>query len=150
MLLIDGFSSTLNNLTNIIIDKNKTNTLMASSSLYSYIPQFYSLYRSEISPELKKIRYCTRNSMLNAMMTGNWEQAEYDLKTLQSIWSVFKNTLPEDMQESSSMLEFSIFEFEKVLLEKNQPLTDIKGRVTMSNIETLEKLLKTNTGSGKP
>jgi flagellar biosynthesis GTPase FlhF len=149
MHLIDGFSNALNNLTNIIIDKNKTNTLMASSSLYSYIPQFYSLYRSEISPELKKIRYSTRNSMLNAM-AGNWEQAEYDLNTLQSSWSVFKNTLPEDMQESSSMLEFSIFEFEKVLLKKNQPLIDIKARVTMSNIETLEKLLKTHTGGERP
>jgi hypothetical protein len=141
MPLIDGFSNALNSLTDTIIGKNKTNTLMAASYLYAYIPQLYSLYKTEVSPEIKRIRYCTRNSMLNAM-TGNWEQAGYDLNSLKSSWTLFKNTLPAEMQENSSMLELSIYEFEKVVQKKNQSLTDIKGRVAMSNIETLEKALE--------
>jgi len=38
--LIDGFSTALNSLTDTVISKNKTNTLLAASYLYAYIPDF--------------------------------------------------------------------------------------------------------------
>ncbi|WP_265443007.1 hypothetical protein [Acetivibrio straminisolvens] len=139
--LIDGFSTALNSLTDTIISKNKTNTLLAASYLYAYIPDFYSLYRTETSPEIKRVRYYTRNAMLNAM-TANWEQADSDMKNLKSIWNIYKNVVSEEQKELSSQLDYSIQEFEKVLSEKNQPLCDIKGRVVMSNIQSLEESMK--------
>jgi len=139
--LIDGFSTALNSLTDTVISKNKTNTLLAASYLYAYIPDFYSLYRAETSPEIKRVRYYTRNAMLNAM-TANWEQADSDMSNLKNVWNLYKNIVPEEQRELSSQLDYSIQEFEKVLSEKNQPLCDIKGRVVMSNIQALEESMK--------
>jgi len=139
--LIDDFSNALNSLTSTIIGKNKTNTLMAASYLYAYIPDFYSLYKTGTSPEIKRIRYYTRNAMLNAM-TANWTQADSDMNSLKSSWSLFKNTLSKEQQESGNKLDFSIYELEKVIKERDQPLTDIKGRVAMANIEALEKAME--------
>lgn len=139
--LIDGFSNALNSLTDTVIKKNKTDTLMAASNLYAYIPDFYSLYKTSISPEIKRLRHYSRNAILNSM-TANWEQAGTDINNLKDSWSLFKNTIPKDNEEDSGKLDFSIYELDKVIKEKNQPLTDIKGRVTLSNIESLEKSLE--------
>jgi len=139
--LIDSFSNALNNLTNTASNKNKTDTLMAASHLYSYIPDFYYLYKTGTSPEIKRIRHYTRNAILNAMV-ANWEQANADISKLKDSWSLFKNTIPGDNEETSSKLDFSIYELEKVIKEKNQSLTDIKGRVSLSNIQSLEKSLE--------
>lgn len=136
--LTEGFSTALNSLTNTIIGKNKTNTLMAASYLYSYIPDFFMLYKTSSSPEIKRIRHYTRNAMLNGI-TGNWTQAESDLANLKSNWSLYRNILAREQKESSDKLEYSIAELEKVIKEKNQPLTDIKGRVALANIQALEK-----------
>lgn len=138
--LIDKFSIALNSLTDTIIGKNKTNTLLAASFLYANIPDFYSLYRTGTSSEIKRIRYYTRNAMLNSM-TANWEQADSDLNNLKSSWSLYKTTISKDQQEDSNRLEFSIYELEKVVKSKNQSLTDIKGRVAMSNIDVLEEAI---------
>lgn len=145
--LIDDFGNALNSLTNTIIGKNSTNTIMAASYLYGYIPDFYSLYKTGISPEIKRIRYYARNAMLNAMTT-NWEQAEHDIASLKSSWSMFKNTVPGENQEEAGKLDFSIYELEKVINEKEQPLTDIKGRVSMVNIESLEKAMEKQENKG--
>ncbi|MCX7841596.1 MAG: hypothetical protein N2489_00790 [Clostridia bacterium] len=139
--LLESFSTGLNSLTNTIIGKNKTNTLLAASYLYAYIPDFYSLYRTSTSPEIKRVRHYTRNAMLNAM-TANWVQADSDIGNLKSSWSILKNTIPKEQQENASKLDFSVMELEKVVREKNQPLVDIKGRVAMSNIQLLEKSME--------
>ena len=139
--LADDFSTALNNLTNAIISKNQNNTLMAANRLYSYIPDFYYLYRTKTSPEIKRLRYYSRSAVLNAM-TANWAQADTDINSLKASWSLFKNTVPKDQQELSSKLDFSLQELEKVVKEKNQPLVDIKGRVALSNVQEMEKALE--------
>ncbi|MCX7708553.1 MAG: hypothetical protein N2484_01760 [Clostridia bacterium] len=136
--LVDNFSTALNSLTNTIIGKNKTNTLLAASYLYAYIPDFYTLYRTESSPEIKRVRHYIRNAMLNAM-TANWVQAETDLNNLKSTWTLYKNAVPKDQQENAGKLDYSIYELEKVIKEKNQPLIDIKGRVALSNVQAMDK-----------
>jgi hypothetical protein len=139
--LTDGFSSALNSLTNTVISKNKTNTLLAASYLYSFVPDLYALYRTKTSPEIKRIRYYTRNATLNAM-TANWEQANTDMANLKSTWNIYKNLVSSEQQEQSSKLDFSIYELENVIKEKNQPLCDIKGRVVISNIQALEEAME--------
>ncbi len=141
---MDSFSKALNSLTNTIIAKNKTNTLLAASYLYAYIPDFYSLYKTkEPISELKRIRYYMRNSMLNAL-TANWQQAGTDLKNLKASWQLCKNIFSGEQKESVSKMDFSIEEFERVIKAKNQPLVDIKGRVGISNIDSLENEIEKN------
>lgn len=136
--LINNFDNALNSLTNTVIGKNKTNTLMAASYLYAYIPDLYSLFNPKASPEIKRIRYYSRNAILNSL-TANWTQADSDIANLKSTWSLYKNALNKEQQDMVSKLDVSIYELEKVVKERNQPLTDIKGRVAFSNIEALEK-----------
>jgi hypothetical protein len=145
--LIGNFDTALNSLTNSIISKNKTNTLMGASHLYSYIPDFYSLYRSQTSPEIKRIRYYARDAMLNSM-TPNWPQAEADIESLKSSWSLCKSTIPKEQQDAGNRLDFSIYQLESVIKEKNQPLTDIKGKVALTNIESLEKAIEEQANRG--
>jgi len=139
--LVDNFSNALNDLTDIVIAKNKTNALLAANYLYAYIPDLYSLYKSSESPEIKRIRYFTRNAMLNSI-TANWAQVDKDMNSLKPSWGLYKNVLGKDQQESAGKLDLSISELDKVVQEKNQPLIDIKGRIVMSNIESIEKAME--------
>lgn len=143
--LMENFSNALNSLTTTIIGKNRTNTLMAASYLYAYIPDFYSLYKTETSSDIKRVRYYTRNALLNAI-TANWTQADHDLNNLKSLWSLYRTTLDKDKQDISNKIDLSIIELEKVIKERNQPLTDIKGRVMISNIDSMEKSSKKSSG----
>lgn len=136
--LTDNFSNSLNSLTNTIITKNKEKTLMETNKLYSYIPDLLYLYKSKTSPELKRVKYYTRNSVLNSL-AANWPVAESDITSLKSSWSTYKNTIDKKQHENVSKLDYSINELEKVIKDKNQPLIDIKGRVVLTNINSLEK-----------
>jgi hypothetical protein len=80
-------------------------------------------------------------------MTANWEQADTDMSNLKSTWNIYKNLIPGEQQEQSSQLDYSIYELENVIKEKNQPLCDIKGRVIISNIQALEDAME--KGSNK-
>lgn len=146
--LIDNFGTALNALTNAASKKARADTLIAASQLYAYIPDFYSLYKTGSSSEIKRLRHYTRNAMLNAM-TANWVQADSDMNTLKSIWSFYKNTLPDAYSNDVGKLDFSIYEMDKVIKEKNQLLSDIKGRVLMSNIESMEKAMEKENEGGK-
>ncbi len=138
MVLIENFSEALNDLSTTIMSKKKMDTLLSASRLYSFIPDFFSLYRTKTSPEIKRVRYYVRNAILSAM-ASNWNQAGNDSESLNSSWSIFKNTLSQKEQNLAAQVDFSIYEFKKVVSEKNMSLVDIKGRVLMSNIKELDK-----------
>lgn len=146
--LTDNFSNALNSLTNAIIAKNKASTLMASNALYQYIPDFYQLYKTKTSPEIKRVRYYTRNSVLDSE-AANWTQAGTDMENLKASWSMYKNTVAPDQRDNANKLEYSISELEKVIKEKNQPLTEIKGRVVLANIKALEAASEKQEEKGK-
>lgn len=139
--LIDNFDNALNALTSTIQTKDKNQTLLAANNLYSYIPDFYMLYKTESSPEIKRIRYYARNIVLNSNIS-NFEQADKDIISIKATWAIYKNTIAQENQDLSSKLDYSIYELEKVVAEKNQPLIDIKGRITISNTKSLEKAAK--------
>jgi hypothetical protein len=143
--VLDDFSNALNSLTNTIITKNKTNTLLAANYLYAYIPDLFSIYRTKSPSEIKRIRYYARNAMLNSL-TANWTQAELDIDNLKSAWMVLRNVLNKESQDSINKLDLSITELDKVVGSKNQPLTDIKGRIALANIEEIEKSLEDTGG----
>lgn len=141
--LIDNFDNSLNNLTSTIVTKDKNNTLLAANNLYLFIPDFYMLYKTPTSPEIKRIRYYIRNIVLNAAIL-NWEQAGKDIVSLKATWAIYKNTIDPKNQDLASKLDYSIYELEKVVNENNIYLTDIKGRIAISNTEGVEKAAKEN------
>lgn len=145
-MLIDNFGNSLNKLTNVVAAKKQMQTLLALNDLYSFIPDFYSLYRTSNSPEIKRIRLYTRNIILYSM-TEEWSKVDKSMSSLKSSWSLFKNTLDKEYQVTSGKLDYSIYELEKVISSKNKELTGIKGKVTLANIGNLEKAQKKKTTS---
>ena len=138
---VDDFSNALNYLTVTSTGKNKLETFLSANSLYSLIPDFARLYRTENSPEIKRIRYYVRNIILNSEVP-NWEQALNDTNNLKSTWAIYKNTIPEEQHENADRLDYSIYEIEKAVNNKNVQLIEIKGKVCMTNIDDLEKSLE--------
>jgi hypothetical protein len=138
MKLVDNFDSALNKLTTTAATMDTEKTLTAANALYAYIPDIYSLYRTKMSPEVKRMIYYTRSIIL-ASGKGEWDQVKKNSDSLGKSWSLFRNTLEKEQQKIGDKLNFSIYELDKVVADKNKQLTDIKGRITLSNIKELEK-----------
>lgn len=141
--LIENFSNSLNELTNIVNMRNEQECMQGLSRLYSYIPDFYALFKTKVSPEIKRIRYFARNAVIVSRI-GEWEQAISDINNAKSSWSLFKNSLNQEQQGTASKLDYSLFELEKVINERDQLLTEIKGSVLLSNIASVEKEMEKN------
>ncbi len=136
--LLENFSESLNNLTNTLIDKNDKITLLAANDLYYCLSEFYTLYKTKTSPEIKKVRYYLRNAILNSSI-DNWTKAKNDIHNLSSSWTISKNTMDKSQQELANKLDLSINEFSKVVLDMNKQLAEIKGKVALTNVEAIEK-----------
>jgi len=138
MKIVDNFDNALNTLTTTVASKNTKKALATANSLYSHIPDLYSLYRLKMSPEVKRMIYYGRSIILEAQ-NDNWEQVTKDNKALEKSWSLFRNTLEKEQQQIGDKLNFSIYELDKVSSDKNKQLSDIKGRIVLSNIKELQK-----------
>lgn len=144
--VIDGFSEALNKLTKITEDKGAVKSLLTANQLYSYVPDLYSLYKTKTSPEFKRLGYYARNSILTAR-SSDWTKASSDIEELKSTWALVKNTIDKKQQEDSAKLDLSIYELDKVVKEKNKNLTEIKGEITLTNIEALQKSMEKEGGN---
>jgi hypothetical protein len=142
---LDGFSSALNNLTKITAEKDSPKALLAANRLYYYVPDLYSLYQAKTSPELKRMIYYTRNSVL-ASKIADWGLASKDMEEIKSSWSIVKNTVSEEQMDSTAKLDLSIYELEKVIKEQNAELVAIKGQLTLANITELNEAAQETGG----
>lgn len=144
--LIDNFDNALNKLTTTMLSKDMEKVLTSANTLYSRIPDLYSLYRIKLSPEAKRMIYYTRNIILETRK-DNWEQALKDIDAIEKSWSLFRNTLESEQKETGDKLNFSIYELKKVTDEKNKQLTDIKGKIVLKNIKDLQKSIEKKSSS---
>lgn len=135
--LMNNFSNSLNELTKQAVSKDIPKTLLTANSVYNYLSEFYSLYRTQKPHAVMKMSYYARNAILNGNLLSNWSDADLDIENLKSTWTMVKNSLIGEEQGLSSKIEFSVRELEKVVNDKNQVLTDIKGRLLLANIRSL-------------
>lgn len=146
MKLIDNFDNALNQLTTTISSKDKEKVMTSANTLYSHIPDLYSLYRIKLSPEAKRMVFYTRSIILEASK-DNWGQVAKDNEAIEKSWSLFRNTLQSEQKETGDKLNFSIYELKKVSAEKNKQLTDIKGKIVLKNIKDLQKAIEKKSSS---
>lgn len=139
--LIDNFDNALNQLTTTVSSKDTQKVLASANTLYSKLPDLYSLYRTRISPEAKRMVYYTRNIILEAAK-DNWDQVIKDNEAIEKSWSLFRNTLENEQKKPGDKLNFSIYELKKVTNEKNKQLADIKGKIVLDNIKDLQKSIE--------
>lgn len=136
--IIDNFDNALNTLTTSVVSKDNKKVMAAANMLYSHVADLYSLYRTKMSPEEKRIIYYCRNIILESE-NENWETVKQDNEQLEKSWALFRNTLDEKQKEISQKLDFSLYELDKVIEQQNKQLTSIKGEIVLSNIKELEK-----------
>ncbi len=99
------------------------------------------MYKTKSSPELKRVIFHTRNSVLHAM-AKDWDKATADIEDLKALWSIVKNTISKEQQEDATKLDLSIYELEKVVKEKDSDLVEIKGKITMTNVDTMQESME--------
>ena len=138
--LINRFSTGLNSLTTTASERSMSKALYSANELYSNIPDFYSLYNSEVSPEVKRITYYVRKIVIES--GKDWDQASRDNENLENSWSLLKKTLKKEQNDAEKKLDFSIYELKTVISQKSKQLTDIKGKIVLSNIQELEESYK--------
>jgi hypothetical protein len=139
--IIDDFGSALNTLTTGINDREKEKYVLTANRLHAVIPELYSLYEKKDLPQLKRIIFYTRSCILYSL-AADWASSNSYLEELKSTWTILKRTLKEGQKQISNKVDLSIYELEKVVKEENSQLTNIKGRITLINIEELEKSLE--------
>lgn len=136
--ITDNFSNSLNNLTTVASSKDKNSAMLAANGLYGCVPDLFSLYRTKMSPEIKRMHYLVRNIILTSA-AGDWAQADRDMAGLKASWSVARGSLGKEQEKDQGKLDLSIPELEKVVKAKSRQLADIKGKVAFSNIQSIEK-----------
>ncbi len=139
--IIDNFSNSLNNLTNIITERDKARTLLATNNIHSSIPEFYSFYKINHIAELKRMIFYTRSCILYSQ-NGKWAEVDSHMGDLESSWTFLKSALAKEKLDSVNKLDLSVYELKKVVVEKDSQLINIKGRLILSNIAEVEKDLE--------
>jgi hypothetical protein len=146
--LTEEFGDMLNEVTNMSLEKNNAQMLLAVNKLYSFIPNALAVYDSHIHPGIKKVRYYTRNVIYNANI-GDWEQAAKDAEELESVWSSTKSMVAKKSKEDVETLNYAVKDLLKVVQMESKQLVFIKGEIVMQNIKDIEKTLKDGEESGK-
>ena len=136
--IIDNFDNALNTLTTSVVSKDNKKVMAAANKLFSHVADLYSLYKTKMSSEEKRMIYYCRNIILESE-NENWEIVKQDNEQLEKSWALFRNTLNEQQKEISDKLDFSLYELDKVIEQENKQLTYIKGEIVLSNIQELEK-----------
>lgn len=145
--IIDNFSNSLNDLTNIISEKDKAKTLLATNNIHSSIPEFYSFYKTNHIAELKRMVFYTRSCILYSQ-NGKWAEVDSHMEDLETTWTFLKSALAKEELDSVNKLDLSVYELKKVVVEKDSQLINIKGRLILSNIAELEKELEESSQGG--
>ncbi|KUO64100.1 MAG: hypothetical protein APF84_08300 [Gracilibacter sp. BRH_c7a] len=145
--IIDNFSDSLNNLTHIIKDQDKGKAALAANNLHSNIPDFYALYKTQHTGEIKRMAFYTRSCILYSQ-DNKWTEVDSFMKDLDSAWTFLKSALDKEQLEPVNKLDLSFYELKKVVEQKDSQLINIKGRLTLANIEELLKAIEESDQKG--
>ena len=136
--VVSNFSSTLNEFTIAINNKNETQALILASKLYESMPIFYSLYKKDATPNLKKM-YSNMISSCVYSMQSNFETANSYAETIKTTWGDCKNMVEDG--SSKDLVESSVIGVSEAAPQMNTPLLLVKAKILLGNINELEDKL---------
>lgn len=126
----------------IIKDSQEDLTIInASIEITKYMPKFMQLFKSNVPPDLFKLKYYIRHLDVASKMI-KWDVAAMDMENISQTWD---SVLPTAIQIDPDMkvqLDQSIKELKDVVASKNSNLTGIKTKVIMDDLEGLVKSIK--------
>jgi hypothetical protein len=145
---IDGFSNALNELTDHVESRARSQSVLAANKLSYYIAGFWAVYNSDVPPDLKRIKYYLRNVIFYSDMK-EWQKTRENLDMAESTFKMLRTSLEKDKSEEVNKIQFSLSELSKVVKDQNYPLVKMKGKLAVDNIISLEKDMEKKKGSGQ-
>lgn len=136
----DNFSNDLNTVTNDIAVKNLMTTLNDTNNLYKYMPEFLSHYKDK-SVDIKRLKYYVRDVMYKSRF-DKWDEAMASALSAKNLLPNLRSQSKDETKDKLQSLEYSVYELEKVVKERQKSLTQIKGNVSLNDIKDMEKLSK--------
>jgi len=135
---IDSFDNTLNKFTNLIIMKNKEEALISANSLTYSLINFWAYYKSDVPPDVLKLKYFVRNVIFYSAV-NKWDKVIENFNAGKSLFQAIRATSEKEQQEKVNKIDFSIQELEKVIKIKDYPLIRLKGKLLIDNLKEMEK-----------
>ncbi|SNX55094.1 hypothetical protein [Thermoanaerobacterium sp. RBIITD] len=139
--LINNVSTAINTLTTNSNNKSINDTLIAANNVYKYIPDIETLFKAELTPDIKRLRYYNRDIAFNAS-TGKWDIAKKDIADLNTTWKTLKVKLTNEAKSSADKFDAGLAELEKSVNSKDSTITKVKSDVLETDIKSLEKASK--------
>ncbi len=138
---ISGFETALNNLTKIIPQNNDFNALLSSIELSKYLSDFYSLYKTDIPPELDKYRFAVKKVNLLSEKE-RFDEAATTYKYLEDTWNASKPRLPKEVNTIMHKFEFALKDLKNAINAKSKTIVNAKCEMFITLTDELEKAIK--------
>lgn len=139
--LINSISTAINDLTTKTNQKSKIDVMLSANNVYKYIPDLEDLFKTEIPPDIKRLKYYAMDISFNGE-AEKWDQASKDVTDLNALWKSLKPKLPKEAKAASDKFEAGLLELEKAVKSKDKNITKIKSDVLVSDVKSIEKSAK--------
>ena len=110
----------------------------AAIQLTKHISNFLTLYDTNISPSILRLKYYIRD-IQNTSLQENWEIAQKDLQKIKELWPIIQPKVIKDKEDLSLQFTQSILDLEKIILDQNKQLIPIKCEIVLSNIDKISE-----------
>lgn len=138
---ISLFEGALNNLTQIIAKNDDVSGLLSSIELTKYLSDFYSLYKTDVPPELDKYRFAIKK--INILSEKeNFNDAASTYKYFEDTWSASKPKLPKEVNTIMHKFEFALKDLKNAINAKSKTIVSAKCEMFTTLIDELEKSIK--------
>lgn len=125
----------------ISVAKEDLQIINSSVEVTKYIPEFMSLFKSTVPPNIYKLKYFVRHLTIAAKQES-WEEVSTSFDEFKQLWDTVESDATEADSDLKIQLKQGIDELENVIKTENVNLVGIKSNLLIGNIESLIKKIE--------
>lgn len=125
----------------ISIDQENLDIINASVEVTKYIPEFMTLFKSTVPPNIYKLKYFVRHLNI-ASRQQNWEAVNNGISSFTQTWESVESTATEADEDLRITLNQNIEELKSVVESKKVNLIGVKSNVLIENLDNLIKKIE--------
>ncbi len=134
---IRGFETQLIALTEQVLARNENNTLVAANRLYGFLPEFLNLYKHQQPPDVKEVKYYTRQIMIHGEQK-DWEETETMLQQMKKAWQTAKARMDKPDKNLNQRIDAALLDFDFVVRQQKIQLSRLKGNLLIENLDQIK------------
>lgn len=135
--MIDGFKRQLNALSEKAETQNTDIVLKEVNILYAHYPPFFNLYKHYAPPEIKKLKFLTRQIILDSQIQ-NWHDVDRLLVDVKTTWLTAKSRMENADMVLNEKIDYAIDDLTDVANQKKSSLVRLKGDILLQNLEQVK------------